>query len=180
MLGEFPGYTSHVRWQPCKDVSVLTEELDERDFLFGTQVCPDGGGLGSIASDKFHLFCVNCRLESGQGGGNFLLGCRHFCRIHGNMDFFEFLAEEHDLCEGGFALLALLCLPEAAINGDDTIRSWHFQLIVDVARPGMETVEGGAAEYHVVCAFEGNHLKGYRLFVEIVFIAEGDLECDGP
>jgi hypothetical protein len=29
----------------------------------------------------------------------------------------------------------------------------------------METVEGGATEDHVVFAFEGNHLKGYRLFV---------------
>jgi hypothetical protein len=33
----------------------------------------------------------------------------------------------------GFALLTLLCLPKTAINGDDTIWSWHFELIVDVA-----------------------------------------------
>jgi hypothetical protein len=44
----------------------------------------------------------------------------------------------------------------------------------------METVEGGAAEDHVVCTFEGNHLKGYRLFAEIFFITEGDLEGVGP
>jgi hypothetical protein len=44
----------------------------------------------------------------------------------------------------------------------------------------METVEGGAAEDHVVCTFEGNHLEGYKFFAEIVFIAEGDLEGDGP
>jgi hypothetical protein len=44
----------------------------------------------------------------------------------------------------------------------------------------METMEGGAAEDLVVCTFEGNHLKGHRLFGEIVFIAEGDLEGDGP
>jgi hypothetical protein len=96
------------------------------------------------------------------------------------MDFFEFLAKKHGLREGGFSFLALLCLPEAAIDGDDTIRFWHLQLVVDVARPGMETVEGGAAEDHVVCAFEVNHLKGYRCFVEIVFIAEGNLEGGGP
>jgi hypothetical protein len=35
VLSEFPRYTYHVRWLPCKDVPVLTEELDERDFLFG-------------------------------------------------------------------------------------------------------------------------------------------------
>jgi hypothetical protein len=36
MLGEFLGYTSHVRGLPCEDVPVLMEELDERVFLFGT------------------------------------------------------------------------------------------------------------------------------------------------
>jgi hypothetical protein len=40
MLGEFPRYTYHVRWLPCEDVPVLTEELDKRAFLFGGQVCP--------------------------------------------------------------------------------------------------------------------------------------------
>jgi hypothetical protein len=76
MLGKFPGYTYHVRWLPYEDVPVLTEELDERTFLFGGQICPDGGGLGGIASDKLHLFCIDCRLEGGRGGGNLLLGCR--------------------------------------------------------------------------------------------------------
>jgi hypothetical protein len=40
MLGEFPGYTYHVRWLLCEDVPVLTEELDERAFLFGGQAYP--------------------------------------------------------------------------------------------------------------------------------------------
>jgi hypothetical protein len=43
----------------------------------------------------------------------------------------------------------------------------------------METVEGGAAEDHVVCTFERDHLKGYRLFSVIFFTAEGNLEGDG-
>ena len=30
MLSQSPGYTRHVRRFPCKDVPVLTEELDER------------------------------------------------------------------------------------------------------------------------------------------------------
>jgi hypothetical protein len=96
------------------------------------------------------------------------------------MDFFEFFAEEHGFCEGGFSLLTLLGLPEAAINGYDTIRSWHLQLIVDVAWPGMETVEGGAAEDHVVRTLERNHFEGYGLFAVIIFIAERNLEGDGP
>jgi hypothetical protein len=41
-------------------------------------------------------------------------------------------------------------------------------------------MESGAAEDHVVCTLEGDHLKGYGLFALIIFIAEGDLEGDGP
>jgi hypothetical protein len=44
----------------------------------------------------------------------------------------------------------------------------------------METVEGGAAENHVVCTFEWDHLKGYGLFSIILFVTKGYLEGDGP
>jgi hypothetical protein len=42
----------------------------------------------------------------------------------------------------------------------------------------MDPRDSGAVEDHVVCALEGNHLKGYGLFTEIIFIAEGNLEGD--
>jgi hypothetical protein len=156
------------------------EELDERAFLFGGQICPNGGGLGGIASDKFHLLGIHCRLEGGWGGGNLLLGCRHLRGVHSGMDFLELLAKEHCFREGGFSFLALLCLSETAINGNYAIRAWHLQLIVDVTWPGMEAVEGGATEDHMVCAFERDYLKGYRLFTVIFLTTEGNLECDGP
>jgi hypothetical protein len=44
----------------------------------------------------------------------------------------------------------------------------------------MEAVEGRATEDHVVCTFERDHLKGYRLFSVIFFTTEGNLEGDGP
>jgi hypothetical protein len=44
----------------------------------------------------------------------------------------------------------------------------------------METVEGRAAEDHVVCTFERDHIKGYGLFSVIFFTTEGCLEGDGP
>jgi hypothetical protein len=96
------------------------------------------------------------------------------------MDFLELLAEEHCFREGDFSVLALLGLSEIAINCDDAFRSWHFQLVVDVARPGVKAVEGGAAEDHVVCTLERDHLKSYGLFAVIIFIAKGNLEGDGP
>jgi hypothetical protein len=95
------------------------------------------------------------------------------------MDFLEFLAKEHSFSEGSFSFLALLGFPEAGINSDDTIGSSHLQLIVDVARPGIETVESGMAKDHMVCTLERDHLKGYGLFVVVILIAEGNLEGDG-
>jgi hypothetical protein len=44
----------------------------------------------------------------------------------------------------------------------------------------MKTVEGRAAKDHVVCTLERDYLKGYGLFAVIIFIAEGNLECNGP
>ena len=46
VLSEFPRYTWHVRRLPCKDVPVLTDELDERAFLFGIQISTDTELLG--------------------------------------------------------------------------------------------------------------------------------------
>ena len=37
VLSQSPGYTRRVRRFPCKDVPVLTEELDERFFLFAVE-----------------------------------------------------------------------------------------------------------------------------------------------
>ena len=46
MLSQSPGYTRHVRRFPCKNVPVLTVELDESFFLFGIQVSADAELLG--------------------------------------------------------------------------------------------------------------------------------------
>ena len=46
VLSEFSRDTRHVRRLPCKDVSVLTDELDERAFLFWIQVSTDTELLG--------------------------------------------------------------------------------------------------------------------------------------
>jgi hypothetical protein len=96
------------------------------------------------------------------------------------MDLLELLAKEHSFREGGFSILALLGLPEAYINGDDAIRTWYLQLVVDVAEPDVKTVEGRAAEDHMVCTLVRDYLEGYGLFVVIIFIGEGNFEGDGP
>ena len=46
VLSEFSRYTYHVRRFPCEDVPILTDELDERAFLFWIQICADAKLLG--------------------------------------------------------------------------------------------------------------------------------------
>ena len=46
VLSEFPRYTWHVRRFPCEDVPVLTDELNERAFLFWIQISADAKLLG--------------------------------------------------------------------------------------------------------------------------------------
>ena len=52
VLSEFPRYTWHVRRLPCKDIPILTDELDERAFLFGIQIGTDSELLGRIAGHE--------------------------------------------------------------------------------------------------------------------------------
>jgi hypothetical protein len=52
VLSEFPGYSGHVRRMPCEDIFVSPEKLDERAFLFGSQVSTDTGGLGGFSFHK--------------------------------------------------------------------------------------------------------------------------------
>ena len=63
MLGEFPRYTRHVLWGPREDVPVLTEELDERAFLFFAQAHPHSDELGLVALVEVDLLSVSGRLE---------------------------------------------------------------------------------------------------------------------
>src|SRR3954469_22161201 len=46
VLGEFPRHSRHVLWRACKDVPVLTEELDELAFLFVAMSSSDQNELG--------------------------------------------------------------------------------------------------------------------------------------
>src|ERR1041385_4769932 len=48
VLGKFPRYTRHVMWGPFKDVTVLTEELDELAFLFAAEPSPNNDALARV------------------------------------------------------------------------------------------------------------------------------------
>jgi hypothetical protein len=55
MLDRLPGHPWHVRWFPREDVSVSSEEVGERVFLFRVEARPDGGDLVVVACPE-----VNC------------------------------------------------------------------------------------------------------------------------
>ena len=59
VLGEFPRYSRHVLRGPCKDVPILTEELDELAFLFAAESGPDDAALarlGGVQNNPLAIF----------------------------------------------------------------------------------------------------------------------------
>ena len=48
VLREFPGYSWHVGWAPCEDFPALTEELNERAFLFWSEIFRHESGIGGV------------------------------------------------------------------------------------------------------------------------------------
>ena len=64
VLSQSPRYTWHVRGFPCKDVPVLTEELDERFFLFRVE-CYGNMGRSCIGVGRVNMngLCLTGRLK---------------------------------------------------------------------------------------------------------------------
>ena len=63
VFGEIHRNTRHVLGRPCKDVPILTEEIDELAFLFAVKVCT----YDSVPLREFrvhgYLLCFFCRFE---------------------------------------------------------------------------------------------------------------------
>src|SRR3954467_955453 len=65
VLGEFPRYSRHVLRGPCKDVPVLTEELDELAFLFAAQSGPDDAAPARLGGGQNVFLAVLSGLKRG-------------------------------------------------------------------------------------------------------------------
>jgi hypothetical protein len=48
VFSQLPGDSRHVGRTSCKNVSVVPEEVGEREFLFGVEVSPDDDFLGCV------------------------------------------------------------------------------------------------------------------------------------
>ena len=59
VLGKFPRYSRHVLRGPCKDIPILTEELDKLAFLFAAESGTDDTALarlGGVQDDSLAIF----------------------------------------------------------------------------------------------------------------------------
>jgi hypothetical protein len=62
VLNQFPRNSRHVSRLPCKDVPILLEEFDEREFLFGIQIVAYVSNLGRLLHRQWnHL--AECVLQ---------------------------------------------------------------------------------------------------------------------
>ena len=67
MLGEIRRNTWHVLRRPCKDVPILTEEINELAFLFAIEVCTDDSVPLRVLWVQWYLLCLPGRLEGSFG-----------------------------------------------------------------------------------------------------------------
>ena len=61
--GEFLGYSWHVSWAPCEDFPALTEELDERAFLFRGEIFRYESGFGGVRGVDLMCPCIAASVE---------------------------------------------------------------------------------------------------------------------
>jgi hypothetical protein len=63
VLSQLPGDARHVGWTPCEDVSVVPEEVGEREFLFGVEVGPDDHFLGCVGLAEANFLDSQTRIQ---------------------------------------------------------------------------------------------------------------------
>ena len=118
MLSELPRYTWHARRFPCKNVLILTDEPDERAFLFRIQIGTHAELLGRIARHKVNKLSLSCRFEL-QGRimlRSWFLQWSHVHWINIVFVIFQSLCGTNRLCVGCITSLALLSDFTAPVN----------------------------------------------------------------
>jgi hypothetical protein len=119
MLGEFPGNTLHFCWTPGKHFPALTEELDKRIFLCGTEVDNHEGRFLQVGA-------VNLNFSRILGGVESLirhdsLCCWQHIVIGGNLELSKLCFHPERL--GDLIELLVTCIGTsvASFGGDDSV-----------------------------------------------------------
>ena len=156
MLGDFPRNSRHVRGFPCKDVSIGTEEVDERAFLLGGEGGADAHCLvGGVVRINENLLDVLRRLKG--SSCMLLVGC----------SFSDVLPDGRELlrskgCQSKLAALdlALIGPLERSADGDDPTWAQHLELEVGVVGDGHELHVTRSSQNGVVDWGEPNYMEG--------------------
>ena len=131
VLGVLPRNTQHVLGGPCKDVPILTEEVDELAFLFGAEASPDGDALLRVGRVERDLLGLFSRLERTLAGR---LGRRRRNRRllgslgHEPVDLPLLLGNHQGVGKAAAILGALERLLVVANNSDDALGTRHLHL----------------------------------------------------
>ena len=97
LLGKFPRYSRHVLRGPCKDIPILTEELDELAFLFAAQSGPDDAKLAWLRGVQDDFLAIFGGLERGLVIRSLGLRARHG-HFHLALGHGHYLIELAPLC----------------------------------------------------------------------------------
>src|SRR4051812_13969636 len=97
MLSKFPRYSRHVLWRPCKDVPVLTEELDEIAFLFATEPSSDDHAISRVGGAQCNTLAILGCLERSLIIRSLGLRDRHGC-LHLSLGHCHEIVELAPLC----------------------------------------------------------------------------------
>ena len=181
VLGEILRDTRHVLWGPCKNVSILTEEVDELAFLFTVQVRPNDSEPVRILQVQRYLLRLLGRLEGalriiflGVGGqGRLFAG-------HGQNSLQHLLLFRHyeglgQPATGHGALDGLLVI---AGYRDDPLRARHLHLQVGIVGHSHELGQSRSAKQGMVRAFQIHYLELDCFSPKVILVFEEDIHLD--
>ena len=148
VLGELLRNTRHILGGPCKDILILTEEVDELAFLFAVKGGPYDSKLLRVRQVQDDLLGFLGRLEGGPGLR--VLGVRWYGQLlagHSHSPVKETLlfGDDEGLGQPGAGIGARERLLVVAGNGYDALGTRHLHLQVRIVRHHHELCHRGPA-----------------------------------
>jgi hypothetical protein len=179
VLVQFSRDSRHILRLPCKYVSVILQELDERAFLFVVEARADDGGLAFISKPQVDPLCLFSRLHRGHS----LSFIRRYCEVFlslcvrlgggGHRRF----SSEGRLDSSPKAFRDAL---EVSVHGDDSLWSWHLQYHVRIVRNVHEFCQSWPTDDGIVSTVETHHLEPQELSSIVFRSSKGNRHVDVP
>jgi hypothetical protein len=177
VLGQFSWDSRHIHRLPCKYISIILQELDERAFLFIVEARAIDGGLAFISEPQVDPLCPFSRPHRGRGLSFirkyyevFLRLC--VCLRGGSRWRFS---SEGRLDSSSKTFRGAL---EVSTHGDDSLWSWHLQYHVRIVQNGHEFCQSWPADDGIVSAIKTRHLEPQELGSVVLRSSKGNEHVD--